>query len=125
MRQPAPPYHCDQQTLRLRYQRARPIEVPAPQMISDPKSAIGSAFVKSLDILLRYARLYGFEHARTADQLRIAFEELVAAMPASAGLLLGAAGSRLLLDGVPLEDAAEKQFAHMLSARSEERRVGK
>ena len=85
-------------------------------MISDPKTATGSAFVKSLDILLRYARLYGFEHARTADQLRIAFEELVAAMPASAGLLLGAAGSRLLLDGVPLEGAAEKQFAHMLSA---------
>ena len=85
-------------------------------MISDPKTATGSAFVKSLEILLRYARLYGFEHARTADQLRIAFEELVAATHASVGLLLGAADSRLLLDGVPLEGAAEKQFAHMLSA---------
>jgi hypothetical protein len=84
-------------------------------MISDRKTATGRAFVKSLDILLRYARLYGFEHARTADQLRIAFEELVAAMPSSAGLLLGAAGSRLLLDGVPLEGAAEKQFAQVLS----------
>ncbi|HEX8879307.1 MAG TPA: hypothetical protein VF749_04720, partial [Candidatus Acidoferrum sp.] len=84
-------------------------------MISDRKTATGRAFVKSLDILLRYARLYGFEHARTADQLWMAFEELVAAMPSSAGLLLGAAGSRLLLDGVPLEGAAEKQFAHLLS----------
>ncbi len=84
-------------------------------MISDRKTATGRAFVKSLDILLRYARLYGFEHSRTADQFCIAFEELVAAMPSSAGLLLGAAGSRLLLDGVPLEGAAEKQFAHMLS----------
>jgi len=85
-------------------------------MISDPKTAAGRAFVKSLNILLRYARLYGFEHARTAEQLRIAFEELVAAIPSESGLLLGAAGSRLLLDGVPLEGAAEKQFAHMLSA---------
>ena len=85
-------------------------------MISDPKTATGRAFVKSLNILLRYARLYGFEHARTADQLWIAFEELVAAMPSEGGLLLGSAGSRLLLDGVPLEGAAEKQFAHMLFA---------
>ena len=84
-------------------------------MISDRKTATGRAFVKSLDILLRYARLYGFEHSRTADQFCIAFEELVAAMPSSAGLFLGAAGSRLLLDGVPLEGAPEKQFAHMLS----------
>lgn len=84
-------------------------------MISDRKTATGRAFVKSLDILLRYARLYGFEHARTADRLSIAFAELVAAMPCSAGLLLGAAGSRLVLDGVPLEGAAERQFAHMLS----------
>jgi hypothetical protein len=85
-------------------------------MISDPKTATGRAFVKSLNILLRYARLYGFAHARTADQLWIAFEELVAAMPSEGGLLLGSAGSRLLLDGVPLEGAAEKQFAHMLFA---------
>ena len=84
-------------------------------MISDRKTAAGRAFVKSLDILLRYARLYGFEHARTAERLLLAFEELVAAMPSSAGLLLGAAGSRLVLDGVPLEGAAERQFAHMLS----------
>ena len=85
-------------------------------MTSDRKTAAGRAFLKSLDILLRYARLYGFEHARTADQLSTAFEELGAAMPSSAGLVLGAAGSRLLLDGVPLESAGEKQFAHMLSA---------
>ena len=85
-------------------------------MISDPKTAAGRAFVKSLNILLRYARLYGFEHARTANQLCTAFEELVAAMPSGSGLSLGAAGSRLLLDGVPLEGAAEKEFAHMLFA---------
>src|SRR5262249_41276723 len=67
----------------------------------------------------KYARLYGYEHARTVEQLRIAFEELRAAIPlgSDAGLLLGATGSQLLLDGVPLEGApAEKQFAQLLSA---------
>jgi len=87
-------------------------------VISDPKTAAGRPFLKSLNILLRYARLYGFAHARIAEQLCIAFEELVAAIPSESGLLLGAAGSRLLLDGVPLEGAAEKQFAHRLSAGS-------
>ena len=89
---------------------------PTEPMKSDPKTAAGRAFVKSLNILLRYARLYGFEHSRTIQQLWIAFEELVTAIPPEGGLLLGAAGSRLLLDGVALEDATERQFAQLLSA---------
>jgi hypothetical protein len=72
-----------------------------------------------LNILLKFARLYGFEHSRTIEQLDIAWRELQAAIPAGtdAGLMLGATGSQLLLDGVPLEGApAEKQFAQLLSA---------
>src|SRR5215472_9777408 len=63
--------------------------------------------------------LYGFEHVRTAEQLAIAFGELRTAVPlgSEAGLILGATGSQLLLDGVPLEGSpAEKQFAQLLSA---------
>ena len=88
-------------------------------MISDPKTAAGRAFVRSLNILLKYARLYGYEHARTVEQLNIAFDELHTAIPpgSEGGLLLGATGSQLLLDGVPLEGApAEKQFAQLLSS---------
>jgi hypothetical protein len=89
-------------------------------MKADPKIASGRAFVRSLNILLKYARLYGYDHARTIEQLKIAFEELRAAIPPGSeggGLLLGATGSQLLLDGVPLEGApAEKQFAQLLSA---------
>src|SRR5262250_2727361 len=88
-------------------------------MKADPKIASGRAFVRSLNILLKYARLYGYEHARTVEQLRIAFDELRSAIPigSDAGLLLGATSSQLLLDGVPLEGApAEKQFAQLLSA---------
>ena len=86
---------------------------------ADPKLTAGRAFVRSLNILLKFARLYGFDHVRTNELLDVAFRELRAAIPAGtdAGLLLGATGSQLLLDGVPLEGSpAEKQFAQLLSA---------
>jgi hypothetical protein len=88
-------------------------------MKSDPKSTSGRAFVRSLNILLKFARLYGYDHARTMEQLDTAWDELQASIPpgSESGLLLGATGSQLLLDGVPLEGApAEKQFASLLSA---------
>jgi hypothetical protein len=88
-------------------------------MKTDPKTTAGRAFVRSLNILLKFARLYGFEHARTSEHLETAFSELRAAIPlgTDTGLLLGATGSQLLLDGVPLEGApAEKQFAQLLSS---------
>src|ERR1700682_5455388 len=88
-------------------------------MKADPKSAAGRAFVRSLNILLKFARLYGYEHARTIELLRIAWQELRSAIPmgTDGGLLLGATNSQLLLDGVPLEGMpAEKQFAQLLSA---------
>ena len=85
----------------------------------DPKAAAGRAFVRSLNILLKFARLYGYEHTRTNEQLQIAWQELRTAIPmgTDTGLLLGATNSQLLLDGVPLEGSpAEKQFAQLLSA---------
>src|SRR5580704_6072184 len=88
-------------------------------MKPDPRSAAGRAFVRSLNILLKFARLYGYDHARTIEHLDIAWRELRTAIPAGTegGLLLGATGNQLLLDGVPLEGApAEKQFAQLLSA---------
>src|SRR5580700_9586819 len=89
------------------------------RMIADIRSTSGRAFVRSLNILLKFARLYGFEHARTIEQLNIAWRELREAIPMGTenGLMLGATGSQLLLDGVPLEGApVEKQFAQLLSA---------
>jgi hypothetical protein len=88
-------------------------------MKSDPKLAAGRAFVRSLNILLKFARLYGHDHARTTEHLSTAWSELRTAVPEGAeqGLLLGATGPQLLLDGVPLEGSpAEKQFAQLLSA---------
>src|SRR5271167_2987826 len=88
-------------------------------MKADPKNTSGRAFVRSLNILLKFARLYGYDHARTMEQIDTAWAELRGAIPpgSETGLLLGATGSQLLLDGVPLEGApAEKQFATLLSA---------
>jgi hypothetical protein len=86
---------------------------------ADPKLTAGRAFVRSLNILLKFARLYGYDHVRTNELLGVAWRELRTAIPAGteAGLLLGATESQLLLDGVPLEGSpAEKQFAQLLSA---------
>jgi hypothetical protein len=88
-------------------------------MKADPKKAAGRAFVRSLNILLKFARLYGYGHVRTIKQLQTAWQELRTAIPmgTDSGLLLGATNSQLLLDGVPLEGSpAEKQFAQLLSA---------
>src|ERR1700688_1203227 len=85
----------------------------------NPKTTAARAFVRSLNILLKFAKLYGFAHVRTVEQLGIAWGELRTAVPvdADSGLLLGATGSQLLLDGVPLEGApAERQFALLLSS---------
>jgi hypothetical protein len=88
-------------------------------MKTDPKTTAARAFVRSLNILLKFARLYGHDHVRVASQLMTAWAELRTAVPegSETGLLLGATGSQLLLDGVPLEGTpAEKQFAQLLSA---------
>src|SRR5271165_4221198 len=74
-------------------------------------------FVRSLNILLKFARLYEFGHARTAAQFETTWKELRVALDESGGggLLLGASGNQILLDGVPLGTAAgERSFAQLL-----------
>ena len=44
----------------------------------DPHSASARAFVRSLNILLKFARLYGYDHVRTIEHLDIAWRELQA-----------------------------------------------
>ena len=88
-------------------------------MQSEPTIPNARAFVRSLNVLLKYSRLYGLEHSRSAGQFDSAWAELQAAVNAAGpgGLLLGASGSQLLLDGVPLESSpAERNFADFLNA---------
>ena len=85
--------------------------------MSGDTRASARAFVRSLNILLKFARLYEFGHARTAAQFETTWKELRSALDESAGsgLLLGASGTQILLDGVPLGTAAgERSFANLL-----------
>ena len=87
--------------------------------MSGDTRAAARQFVRSLNILLKFARLYEFGHVRTAAQFETTWKELRAALNESSdsGLLLGASGQQILLDGVPLgAAAAERSFAQLLSA---------
>ena len=81
--------------------------------------AAAHAFLRSLNILVKSARMYGMEHQRTAVQYATALDELHAALPSEgmAGLTLGVSGKQLLIDGVPVETTpAENSFTELLSA---------
>src|ERR1700735_172017 len=83
-----------------------------------PAAPNAKAFVRSLNVLLKYSRLYGLRHSRCVGQLDAAWKELQDAVAATSqgGLLLGASGSQLLLDGVPLDSSqAERSFADFLT----------
>src|SRR5271155_209796 len=76
------------------------------------------AFVHSLNILIKYARMYGYDHKRTEAQFETAWNELQQALPAGgdSGFLLGVSDQKLLLDGIPLETGnAERSFATLLN----------
>ena len=95
-------------------------------LVSDSLASAGEssvltarAFVRSLNVLLKFSRLYGLEHTRSATQFESAWTELQSAVQiaSAAGLLLGASGSQLLIDGEPLESThAERSFADLLNA---------
>ena len=67
---------------------------------------------------MKYVRLYGFEHKRTETQFEVAWNELQQAIPKAGdqGFLLGVSGTKLLLDGIPIETGqAERSFAQLLT----------
>src|ERR1700757_308585 len=85
--------------------------------MSADSRASARQFVRSLNILLKFARLYEFGHVRTAAQFETTWKELRSALDESggSGVLLGASGNQILLDGVPLGAAAgERSFAQLL-----------
>jgi hypothetical protein len=83
------------------------------------RAASARAFVHSLNILIKYARMYGYEHKRTEAQFEVAWNELQHGLPTAGdgGFLLGVSEGKLLLDGVPLETGqVEKSFGQLLTA---------
>ena len=84
----------------------------------ESRIASARAFVHSLNILVKYVRLYGPDHKRTEGQFKITWAELQQGLPKTrdGGFLLGVSGNKLLLDGFPLETGqAERSFAQLLN----------
>jgi len=85
---------------------------------TNSRIATARAFVHSLNILVKYMRLYGPDHKRTEGQFEIAWNELQQGLPrgTDGGFLLGVSENKLLLEGVPLEAGqAERSFAQLLT----------
>jgi hypothetical protein len=85
----------------------------------EERNASARAFIHSLNILVKYVRLYGFQHKRTEGQFEVTWNELQHGLPkeGDSGFLLGVSENRLLLDGVALETGqAERSFAQLLTA---------
>jgi hypothetical protein len=82
------------------------------------RTASARAFIHSLNILIKYVRLYGFDHKRTTGQFEITWNELQQGLPKErdGNFLLGVSENRLLLDGIALESGqAEQSFAKLLT----------
>ncbi len=85
----------------------------------EDRNASARAFIHSLNILVKYVRLYGFQHKRTEGQFEVTWNELQHGLPkdGEGGFLLGVHENKLLLDGVALESGqAERSFAQLLTA---------
>jgi hypothetical protein len=103
----------------VRYFRYEELLISAQSTSHENRSASARAFVHSLNILIKYARMYGYEHKRTEAQFEITWNELQNGLPTAgdAGFLLGVSDNKLLLDGIPLETGnAERSFANLLNA---------
>jgi hypothetical protein len=85
-------------------------------MEHSPQIGAAKAFARSFNILLKYVRLYGFDHKQSNTQFEIAWREIRSALQGHNGLLLGAAGGKILIDGAPLDmGISEQGFAQTLS----------
>ncbi len=94
------------------------LPISATNTSQGARAASARAFVHSLNILIKYARMYGYDHKRTEAQFETTWNELKQGLPTTgdAGFLLGVSDNKLLLDGIPLETGnAERSFATLLT----------
>src|SRR5712691_11394480 len=105
-------------TLELQTCASEEFAISATNTSQAARAASARAFVHSLNILIKYARMYGYGHKRTEAQFETTWKELQQGLPTTGdqGFLLGVSDNKLLLDGIPLETGnAERSFATLLS----------
>jgi len=84
-----------------------------------PQTATARTFVRNFNIMLKFSRMYGFGHVRTAEQLEKTWTELLAVLSGESDgdVLLAASGNQLLLNGAPLGgSASDRNFAQLLTS---------
>ncbi len=84
-----------------------------------PQSATARTFVRNFNIMLKFMRLYGFDHARTVEQMQKTWTELRAVLSGEGDgdILLASSGNQLLLNGAPLgSSASDRNFAQLLTS---------
>lgn len=87
--------------------------------LDKPRIAAVRSFLRNFNALLKAIRLYGPDHKRVKFQSDAAWTDLQATIVAtgSVGFVLGVSGSRLVLDGEPLEvSITERGLTELLSA---------
>lgn len=90
-----------------------------PTQIAEIQSAAARGFLRSLNILLKSARMYGMAHAQTVAQAADAWEHLRAVFLEGKrrGLQLAVSEQRLLVDGAAVKGGpAEQSFAQFLTS---------
>src|SRR5438477_9846523 len=78
--------------------------------------AAARSFVRSCNVLLKQAALYGLRHNRCAAQLDATWTELRKALVSGSKLMLCAAGDKIVVDGNQLAGTAERSLATFLVA---------
>jgi len=84
-----------------------------------PQAAAGRVFVRSFNIMLKLTRLYGFDHARTAEQVEKTWTELQAVLSGESDgdILLAASANQLLLNGALLGNSgADRNLAQLMTS---------
>lgn len=76
-------------------------------------------FVRNFNIMLKFVRLYGFDHVRTGEQIDKTWAELRAALSGESdgAILLAASGNQLLLNGAPLGNSgADRNLSQLMAS---------
>lgn len=88
-------------------------------MRTDDHTLAARAFARSLNVLLKYVRLYGSEHKLTGAQFEIAWSELNKSLHDQNSLLIGQVEGKILIDGAPLDaGVSEKSLAQVFAGAS-------
>ena len=84
-----------------------------------PRGNSARAFVRNFNIMLKFARLYGFDHVRTSEQIDKTWGELQTALSGESegDILIAGSGNQLLLNGAPLGNTgADRALAQLLTS---------